>query len=109
MIHPLFATRSQLWRAACCLSLLALPAACGQDAASNPTRQACGATHSGGASQHGGGDGGTAELVQRDNEFVNAGAVVARGLAFEPPYSYQHALEPAKQVKDRVTAGAGVR
>jgi pectate lyase len=54
-------------------------------------------------------DEGTAEVVERNNEFVNAGGVVTRGSAFEPPYEYEHAMEPAQQVRDSVTAGAGVQ
>ncbi len=53
-------------------------------------------------------DEGTAEVVERNNEFVNAGSVVTRGSAFAPPYEYQHAMEPAAQVRDSVTSGAGV-
>lgn len=55
------------------------------------------------------GDEGTGQVVERNNEFVNAGGVVTRGTAFEPPYMYKHAMESAKQVKESVTAGAGVR
>jgi pectate lyase len=54
-------------------------------------------------------DEGTAQVVERNNVFLNAGSVITRGSAFTPPYEYQHVMEPGEQVKDSVMAGAGVR
>ena len=40
----------------------------------------------------------TAEVVERNNQFVSAGSVVSRGSAFTPTYEYEHVMEPAAQV-----------
>lgn len=48
----------------------------------------------------------TAEIVHRDNEFVNTtGAIAEYGNAFAPPYTYS--VDEAKDIKEIVTKGAG--
>ena len=48
----------------------------------------------------------SAELVQRNNQFVNTtGDQVQRGSSFSPPYPYT--ADAAAQIKSSVMAGAG--
>lgn len=47
-------------------------------------------------------------LIERNNFFVNSGAVQTRGSVIEPGTYYSYALAPAQTIKQIVTQGAGV-